>query len=531
MENILIYPANGKVVNGDIAVIDVDQPRDSATSRTPMTRTAEECVRVARQAFRTDKTRSLKFREQQLRNLQKMYKETENIMFEALETDLRKHKQESSICEVEFLNNDIKNILMHFKEWVNPKSTEKDLANLLNDLKVHKDPFGVILIIGAWNYPLQLTLLPLAGAIAGGNCVILKPSEMAPASAKYISDFLPRYLDPECYQVYEGGICETTDLLKQRFDYIFFTGSSSVGRIVHQAASKYLTPTTLELGGKSPTYIDDSADIEITAARVMWGKITNLGQTCIAPDYVLCSKDVEKKFIEASRKVLLEWFGPKSIQSPDLCRIITDRHFNRLVNMLKYGTVALGGSFDAKERYIEPTILVDVNVDDPVMTEEIFGPILPIVNVDTVFEAVNFINARDKPLALYIFSNRKKDIDMLLSKTTSGGVCINDTLMQITVESLPFGGVGNSGMGSYHGKKTFDIFVHHKSVLKKSLAILPEKLQSFRYPPYTETNRKILTLAMKKRASFPTTFFCYLLVFLAGAGIALLIQYIISTIK
>lgn len=267
------------------------------------------------------------------------------------------------------------------------------MVNIMDGVYIYKDPYGVVLVIGAWNYPLQLTLVPVAAAIAAGNCVLIKPSEVAPATSKFIAQMIPKYLDSECFRVIEGGAKETSELLRQKFDYVFYTGSGRVGRIVHQACNENLTPCTLELGGKSPCYIDSTADITIATKRILWGKFINAGQTCIAPDYLLCSKQVQKQFLEEASNILKEWYGANPKDSPDLCRIINQSHFQRLSAMIKGANVAIGGETDSQEKYIAPTILVDVNPDDPVMQDEIFGPILPIINVDNAYDAIRFINS------------------------------------------------------------------------------------------------------------------------------------------
>lgn len=523
MEKKLIRPSLGSSPKGEtnLAVIDIE------SNEVPLQRSAEDYVKLARAMFKTDKTRSLSFRKKQLRNLLLMYEETEELMLQALQKDLHKCKMEASVTEIEMLKNDCLNLLINFRNYTRPKSAPKALANFFDDLTIYNDPYGVVLIIGAWNYPLQLSLLPLAGAIVAGNVAIIKPSEMAPATADYIAKTLPKYVDPECYQVYLGGIQETSELLKQRFDYIFFTGSPAVGKIVHQAAAKHLTPTTLELGGKSPCYIDNSVDMEIAVKRIMWGKVINAGQTCIAPDYVLCTKAVQEKFVSTADKTLRDWFGTDMKASKDYCRIINEKNFQRLVKLMQDGKVVLGGQVDADERFIMPTIVTDMNLDDPIMEEEIFGPILPMVNVESVNDAIRFINAREKPLALYIFSKKQKDIDLILNSTTSGGVCINETLMHFVAESLPFGGIGNSGMGSYHGQQGFDIFTHKKSVLKRGFAYLPELLQGPKYPPYTNAKLKYLNTMLKKRHEVPWSLINYMMAFLFG----ILFAYIIMCLR
>lgn len=292
----------------------------------------------------------------------------------------------------------------------------------------------------------------------------MKPSELAPNIAKVFADLIPKYLDNDCYKIILGDAEDTQQLLKEKFDYIFFTGSDKIGRCVHQSAAQHLTPTTLELGGKSPLYIDESVpNMSMAWRRILWAKMLNAGQTCVAPDYVLCNENVKKSLIRFGPNILKEFFGSDPKSSPDFARIVSDRHFVRLEKLLTSGKAVVGGERDIKERYVAPTILVDVSPTDPVMSEEIFGPILPVIVVKDVNEAIDFINSREKPLTLYVFSTAKGIIDRFLNETSSGSVCANDALVQFTVDSLPFGGVGNSGMGAYHGKTSFETFSHQKS--------------------------------------------------------------------
>ncbi|ENN77826.1 hypothetical protein YQE_05709, partial [Dendroctonus ponderosae] len=447
-----------------------------------------QMVATLRNSFNSGKTKPVAFRKKQLQSLLKMYEERKDEIMAALWTDLRKSKAESMLSELFFLTNDIKNSLYYIDSWTKPEHVEKDLANVLNSAYIQSDPYGVVLIIGSWNYPFQLTLLPLQGAIAAGNCVIIKPSEVSQASAKLMAELLPQYLDSDCYKVYDGGIPETTELLKERFDYIFYTGNTQVGKLIHAAANQFITPVTLELGGKSPCYIDDTVNINIAAKRIIWGKCLNVGQTCVAPDYILCTKEVEAKFLKAAKEAIEQFYGKNPKDSPDLPRIISDRHFQRLRELLKHGKIALGGESDASDKYIAPTILI-----------EIFGPILPIVNIDNAYEAINYINGYEKPLALYVFSNSKSNVDLFINNTSSGSVCVNDTVMQLTVDTLPFGGVGSSGMGNYHGKFSFDTFSHQKAVLYKNLGALGEKLGAARYPPATNFKGKYFEVMLTKR--------------------------------
>ncbi|XP_044739383.1 aldehyde dehydrogenase, dimeric NADP-preferring-like [Chrysoperla carnea] len=489
-------------------------------------------VQNARNAFNTGRTKDLKFRKKQLKALERLYRENTNAMIEALSIDLHKSKQESILTEVFFLINDVEDLITNLDEWAKPDNPPTGLANMMDKACIYKDPYGVVLVMGAWNYPIQLTLLPTAAAIAAGNCVIIKPSEISTASAKLIEDLIPKYLDDECYQVINGGVETTTKLLKNQFDYIFFTGSTSVGKIVHAAANKYLTPTTLELGGKSPVYLDETADILTATKRILWGKCVNVGQTCIAPDYLMCTKEIQSKVVEAVKKILLKWYGDNIKESPDYGRIINDRNFQRIKKLYDAKKVAYGGDSDPSDKFIAPTILTNVSPNDAVMQEEIFGPILPIIPVKDAQEAIDFINSRPKPLSLYVFTTNKEIEKLFLENTSSGSVCINDTIMQVAVDTMPFGGVGLSGMGAYHGKSSFDTFTHHKSTLIKNLGALGETLSSARYPPYSDRKLLFLTNMLKKRRSFiPFKFILYLIVFGLGVASVFFGQYIKNWFK
>ncbi|KAK7068573.1 aldehyde dehydrogenase 3, member A2 [Halocaridina rubra] len=448
-------------------------------------------VDKARQAYREGRTRSVEFRRQQLNQLRKMYVENEQMFLDALKADLRKPHLEAVIFETDFMLKDLDFILSRLDEWVK----KQEVSSIVPEDKsfIYHDPYGVVLVMGAWNYPAQLTLIPAAGAMAAGNTVVMKPSEVSPATAKVIETLVPKYLDNDCYPVVCGGIPETTELLKERFDYIFYTGSTGVGKIVREAANKYLTPTTLELGGKSPCYIDDTADMDIAVRRILWGKMFNLGQTCIAPDYILCNKGVEGKFVQKAQEVLKEWYGDNPEQSPDLCRIVAERHVDRLVGYLDNGKVAVGGKYNKDDKWIEPTILTDVNPESKIMQDEIFGPILPILNVSNHTDVINFVNDREKPLSMYLFSTKDKDVEDILQNVSSGGVTVNDTLHHAANHNLPFGGVGHSGMGAYHGDYTFDTFTHKKSVLVRGYGKAPEQILQNRYPPYNQDKLKVLT--------------------------------------
>lgn len=478
-----------------------------------------EVVASARAAFHSGRSRPVAWRRGQLQALLRFYDENEAVLCEAVAKDFRKPRQEAIMFEVEFLRNDVRGCLNNLDSWVLDEHVEKNIVTLLDGTYLHPEPLGVVLVIGAWNYPFQLTLGPVAGALAAGNCVVVKPSELAPAAAQVMAELLPRYLDPAAVKVVTGGIPETTELLKERFDHIFYTGSGPVGRIIRAAANTHLTPVTLELGGKSPVYIDSTADLPTTVRRLVWAKFINVGQTCIAPDYVLCTKEVQDAFVAAARKQIKEWYGAEPKASTDLTRIVNERNFLRLKQLLETtkAEVAVGGDTDQEQLYIAPTILSDVATEDPVMQDEIFGPILPIVTVASRREAVEFVNSRDKPLTLYVFSQDKEAQDDFKNNTSSGSMVMNDAIVHLSVETLPFGGVGASGMGGYHGKHTFNTFSHRKSVLSRDFSWLGEYLGETRYPPYQDWKLRRMALLLKNR-KIPAclSLLPYLLVFLLG---------------
>jgi len=456
-----------------------------------------ELVNSLRTTFMTGRTQTYEWRRKQILGLIQMIDEQRDRIVEALKLDLNKHVLEAVILESEFVRNDAVLSLNHLKDWMKPQKVARNLMTMTDQAYIKYEPLGVVLVIGAWNYPIQVTLGPVVGALAAGNCVIIKPSEVAVHTAKFFEEFIPKYFDKDCVRVVAGGVPETTALLRERFDHIMYTGNGTVARIVYEAAAKHLTPVTLELGGKSPAYVDDSSDLELVSRRLLWGKFLNAGQTCIAPDYVLCDKGVQDRLVEHCKQTLKSFYGDDPKQSDSYGRIINDRHFNRLKSLLAAsgGSVAVGGTTEEKSNYIAPTILTDVKASDAVMKDEIFGPILPFVNVKSTDDAIGFINSKDKPLAMYIFSKRKDVVDKLLTSTTSGGVTVNDTLMHPSVPSLPFGGVGPSGTGAYHGKFSFDTFSHKRSCLVRAQKM--ERLNDVRYPPYTPRKLAIMSWVMK----------------------------------
>ncbi|CAG8724197.1 978_t:CDS:2, partial [Funneliformis caledonium] len=429
-------------------------------------------------------TTPLEYRRKQLEQLYHLIEENKEELCEALYNDLHKSKIESLIAEIGTLREECLEAHNNLYEWAAPESVKTNMIYKMNKCHIRKDPVGTVLIIGAWNYPVTLLLTPLVGAIAAGCTAILKPSELAANTAAVIAKLFPKYLDQNAYRIINGGATETMALLKYRFDHIFYTGSGVVGKIIMSEAAKHLTPVTLELGGKNPVILADDADIPISAKRLVWGKSFNSGQTCIAPDYIICTRDTQVALVKELPKAIKDSYGSDPQKSPDYGRIINQRHFDRLSNLLSQtnGKVVIGGNSDRDDLYFEPTIVSDVPKDDSLMQEEIFGPVLPIVVVENIDESIKYINERDTPLALYPFSRNDKTVKYILDNTRSGGVVINDTMLHYSVSSLPFGGTGASGIGAYHGRHTFDIFTHKRSVMSSPLAL--EKLLTIRYAPY-----------------------------------------------
>jgi len=471
------------------------QARTEVDTATPNTGEApDELVARLRATFRTGRTRPISWRREQLAEILRMLDEHEAEFVQALHDDLRRPPIEAYTADIGTTKSEVKYIAKHVSSWAKPKNVVAPITAQPGRGKLIPEPLGVALIISPWNYPVNLLVQPLAAAIAAGNAVVLKPSELAPATAGLLTRLVPQYLDPEAVAIVEGGVPETTALLEQQFDHIFFTGSTRVGKVVMAAAAKHLTPVVLELGGKSPAIVAGDADLAITARRLMWGKHLNAGQTCIAPDYVLVEDSVRDRLIDEMGKAVSEFLGADAKASPDFCRIINDSHFERLSKLLATagGTIAVGGTTDAADKFVEPTVIVDPDLDAPIMQEEIFGPLLPVIGVESVADAVEFVNDRPKPLALYVFSSSGGTVDQVIDGTSSGGVCVNHTLLHITPDNLPFGGVGPSGMGSYHGKAGFDAFSHLKPVLAK-----PAKPDiKFIYPPYTSLKEKIVRSAL-----------------------------------
>jgi aldehyde dehydrogenase (NAD+) len=448
--------------------------------------TAVAVVKRLRASFESGRTRPLSYRQRQLEGLGRFLKEREGEIERALHDDMGRPSFEAYPSEIALIVAELALVRKKLGSWAKPERVRTAMACQPGRSYIYREPLGVALVIGPWNYPLQLLLLPSVGAIAAGNCAVLKPSELAPATSSLIARRLPEYLDAACLSIVEGGAAETTALLEERFDHIFFTGGETVGRIVMQAAAKYLTPVTLELGGKSPCIVDRHTDLQVAARRIVWGKFYNAGQTCVAPDYVLAHKEIEEPLLAKLKQTLHEFFGDDPHSVADYGRIINLRHYERLMSLLPgSGEIVTGGTGLPADRYIAPTILRNTSSEAPVMASEIFGPILPVLKVQDVEHAIAFVNSRPKPLALYVFTSDPAVQAKVLDRTTSGGVTVNHTLLHLVNHSLPFGGVGPSGMGAYHGRATFETFSHRKSVLVKRTWLDPW----FFYPPYNDAKK------------------------------------------
>ena len=438
-----------------------------------------DIIQQQREFFATGKTKDVAFRLEQLKRLKQAILDNQSAILEAVNADLNKPEFEAYATEIGVVR-EIDYAIKHLKSWVKPKKVSTSIEQFPSSACIYPEPLGVVLIISPWNYPFQLMISPLVGAIAAGNCAILKPSELAANTSRIVTQITKKTFDPAYITSIEGGVETSQELLAEKFDHIFFTGGTKIGQIVMEAAAKHLTPVTLELGGKSPCIVDSNVHIEHAAKRIAWGKFINAGQTCIAPDYLLVDRTVKNDLLTSIKQYIQEFYGDDPAKSPDYGRIINQRHFERLASFLNEGQPYIGGQTNPEERYIAPTIIDGVDWDTPVMQEEIFGPILPVLEYSDLSDAIAKINARPKPLALYLFSKDQQKQERVLQETSSGGVCINDTVMQVGVSELPFGGVGSSGIGSYHGKASFDTFSHQKSVLKRSFLLDLD----WRYAPY-----------------------------------------------
>lgn len=452
----------------------------------PSVETLPPLLRRLRSTFDSGRTRSITWRREQLRALRALLCERADDIAHALWLDLRKPRFEADVSEAGLVQCEIDFALANLSKWMKPRRAHVPLIGQFGHAKVVPEPLGMVLIIGAWNYPINLMLAPLVGALAGGNVVTLKPSEVAPATSSVIESLIPEYLDSNAIAVVPGGHETALALVDEKFDHLFFTGSSRAARAILERAAPHLTPVTLELGGRSPCLVDRHVDLKVAARRIAWGKFLNAGQTCVAPDHVLVHEDVAEELIDRMCQAVREFYGEDPQRSPDYGRIVNDCHFRRLSRFLGDGEIVCGGVSDREDLYIAPTILDVVNADSPVMHEEIFGPILPVLTVRNMEEAIGCVNAMPQPLVLYLFSLNGAVQEAVVNRTQSGSVCINDVVLQLAIPDLPFGGVGASGMGRYHGRFSFETFTRPRGVLAKSFKFdLP-----LRYPPYSDAKAR-----------------------------------------
>jgi aldehyde dehydrogenase (NAD+) len=444
-------------------------------------------IQMQRAFFTQGKTKNVTFRIEMLNQLRNLIKTNEKPLMDALKQDLNKSEFDSFISEIGIVLEEIRFTIKNLRKWSKPRRVKSSLTGLGSKSYIYSEPYGVAFIIAPWNYPFQLSIAPLIGAMAAGNCAIIKPSELTPRTSSILRKMINGNYPNDYISVVEGGVETSTALLEEKFDYIFFTGSVAVGKIIMEAASKHLTPVTLELGGKSPCIVHEDANLKLAAKRIAWGKYINAGQTCVAPDYLYVHKRIKDEFLRLFKESISELYGMNPIQKGDFTRIVSKRHFLRLTSFLKDGTIYYGGEHDLSKLMLEPTVLVDVLWDDEVMQDEIFGPILPVLEFEDLSSMVNKINSRAKPLALYTFSNSLDVQNYILNNVSFGGGCTNDTVFHLSSPYLPFGGVGESGIGAYHGKGSFDVFSHEKSILKQTtLFDLP-----FRYPNTKNALKKI----------------------------------------
>lgn len=450
-------------------------------------------VAKQREFFFSGKTLPVAYRIQALKALKKAIIENENKITEAIKKDLGKSKTESFMCEVGLVLSEISYMLRHIRSFAKDKKVHTELAQFAARSYVKSVPYGVTLIISPWNYPFLLSMEPLVDALAAGNTAIIKPSEYSFATSQVIAELIANLFPPEYVAVVRGGRQENMALLEQKFDYIFFTGSQGVGKYVMNKAASHLTPVTLELGGKSPCIVDETAKIALTAKRIVFGKFLNCGQTCVAPDYILCDKKIKDELIACIKVEIEKQFGKRPLDNPHYGKIINQKHFERVLQLINKDKVIHGGDYDEKALRIAPTVLDGVTFTDAVMQEEIFGPILPVVTYENLEEVITLVNHREKPLALYMFSENKKNIEQITTRCSYGGGCINDVVIHLATSRMGFGGVGESGMGSYHGKTGFDTFSHKKSIVdKKTFMDLP-----MRYQPYKSLNEKLIRMFLK----------------------------------
>lgn len=440
----------------------------------------KEIIHQQRNFFKTGQTKEISFRKKALKALQEAIIKREDAICDAIYADFKKPKFETLAAETQFILAEIKHVLKNMDSWAERERVSGSWMNWPSADYIYKEPYGVVLVIAPWNYPFQLAFAPLIGAVAAGNNVVVKPSEITTHTAAIISEIIKTVFDPAHVTVVEGGVEVSQELLEEKWDYIFFTGSPAVGKIVYQSAAKHLTPVTLELGGKNPCIVDDTASIALAAKRIVWGKFLNAGQTCIASDYILVHEKVKDQLVTALQENIIKCYGENMEASPDFARTVSKKHYEGLKEMLVGEKLLFGGQSNDGDHYLAPTLVNEPHLDSQLMAGEIFGPILPIISYKTDADIDRYIMNYGKPLAAYVFSNNKKFQNKIIETYSFGGGAINDTVIQVTNKRLPFGGVGQSGIGAYHGKLSFDIFSHHKAIIKKANWFEAP----VRYPPY-----------------------------------------------
>nr|WP_304212715.1 aldehyde dehydrogenase [Fredinandcohnia onubensis] len=450
-------------------------------------------IKKQREFFSTGKTKEVAYRMEALKKIRNLIKTHQKEIMDALHKDLNKSEFESYTTEIGFVLEELRYTMKHLEKWAKPRKVKTSLTGFGSKNYIYPEPYGVVLVISPWNYPFQLAFAPLIGAIAAGNCAILKPSELTPKTSELLTKLIREHFQEDYIAIVEGGVETSTALLEEKTDYIFFTGSVAVGKVIMEAAAKHLTPVTLELGGKSPCIVHKDANLRYAAKRIAWGKYTNAGQTCVAPDYLYVHNEVKEKFLNLLTEVIQELYGNALSEESKFTKIVSGRHFNRLTSFIdNSGVLYYGGESDADKHLISPTVLTDVTWEHPIMEDEIFGPILPVMGYDDILQTIDEINKRPKPLALYIFSEVERVQNKVLDSISFGGGCVNDTVYHFTSPHLPFGGVGDSGIGAYHGKGSFDVFSHEKGIMKQTTKFdLP-----LRYPT-TKHGLKLIKMIMK----------------------------------
>ena len=452
-----------------------------------MENSLKNIIAQQRKFFNQQHTKDISWRKQQLQKLSGLIQEHEDVILKALQLDLHKHRFEGYSSEVGVVQDEIKTTLKSLSKWSQSEKVNTPVPLIGTHSEIRKEPYGVCLVIAPWNYPFQLLMSPLVGAMAAGNCALVKPSEHASHTEKIIASLINDNFPEDYLYCATGGVDVSRELLAEKFDFIFFTGSTAVGKIVMRAAAGHLTPVCLELGGKSPCIVDLDVDIDLAAKRVTWGKFFNAGQTCIAPDYVYVHTAIKSRLLKRIAFYIRKFFGENASASKDLSHIINLAHFDRLIRLIDSQKVELGGGHDRESRFIEPTVICESSWNTPLMQAEIFGPLLPILEFEDLSSVIETVQAQPRPLALYVFSKNKAFQNRCLNEISFGGGCVNDCLLHFTNPHLPFGGVGNSGLGSYHGRHSFDLFSHHKGVLKNHFLMD----QKYRYAPYSDLQLKL----------------------------------------